>query len=66
MPKRWSVDLNQLPGGDALSASFCNMPVSVDQSWLDEPVAVVLLCGRDAGHGGACGKREPLDGSRDA
>ncbi len=49
-----------LPGGDAISKDFCNLPVRVEQAWLDEPVAAVLLCGRLANHIGDCDPMPPL------
>lgn len=44
-----------LPGGENLSRDFCNKPVSVSTTWLDEAVAaVILLCGRLVPHEGDC------------
>jgi hypothetical protein len=45
----WSV-----PGRNDLSPDFCNRAVRIDQQWNDEPIAALLLCGRNAGHDGEC------------
>jgi hypothetical protein len=49
-----------LPGGENLSKSFCNWPVSVQTTWIDEPMATVLLCGRLKGHEGDCNPVPPV------
>lgn len=49
-----------LPGGECISKDFCNWPVRVEQSWVDEPVAAVLLCGRLRGHEGDCDPMPPM------
>lgn len=49
-----------LPGGNCISKDFCNWPVEVVQSWLGEPIAAVLLCGRLKDHEGACDSVPPM------
>lgn len=49
-----------LPGGNHLSKDFCNLPVRVEQSWVDEPVAAVLLCGRLRNHENDCDPMPPM------
>ena len=49
-----------IPGGENLSWSFCNRPVRVEQSWNDEPMAAILLCGRLADHFGDCDPTPPM------
>jgi hypothetical protein len=57
--------LRNLPGAQELSDEFCNRPVRVEQvwddaMWDDQPVAVVLLCGRLHGHIGDCDPTPPI------
>jgi hypothetical protein len=54
------LDIFSLPGGDCISRDFCNNPVRVEQAWVDEPVAAVLLCGRLIDHKGDCDPMPPL------
>lgn len=54
------ADIYSLPGGNALSKDFCNLPVSVEQSWVSEPVAAILLCGRLRNHEGNCDPAPPM------
>lgn len=54
------IDLLGLPGGEFLSKDFCNWPVRIEQNWIDEPIAVVLLCGRLKHHEGDCDPAPPL------
>lgn len=54
------LDIYTLPGGDNISKDFCNRPVRVEQTWMDEPVAAVLLCGRLKNHNGDCNPMPPL------
>lgn len=54
------VDLLGLPGGENLSRDFCNWPVRIEQDWINEPVAAVLLCGKLRGHEGDCDPMPPL------
>ncbi len=54
------LDIYSLPGGDCISRDFCNKAVRVEQTWNDEPVAAVLLCGRLNNHIGDCDPMPPL------
>lgn len=58
MGESWNIYV--MPGGENISKDFCNKPFCVQQNWIDEPVVVVLLCGRLAGHMGVCDPTPPM------